>query len=171
MPKRLYDHKRVRYWYSYVIEEICQLFANKGLHPQTVRAWIKAGLKTIDTSKPALIYGHDLISFLKKHNDKNKCSTEFDQIYCMKCRDARSVFQNMVAVEHNGKFLKAQGLCRTCKTRMFKSYKLDAFPELRKIFKLVGVSELYDFSTGTDNTHLELQKKKPISESDQGSLF
>jgi len=171
MSKRLYPHKRVRYWYTYDTDEICTLFADLRLHPQTVRVWIKAELKIIDKGKPALVYGYDLIAFLKKRNDQNKCSTAFDQFYCMKCRDARPLFRNLIAVEQNSNFIKAQGLCRICKTRMFKSYRLDAFPEMQKTFKLVEVSELYDFSTATDNTHLETQEKMPKSESDQGDLF
>ncbi len=171
MSKRLYTHRRLRYWYTYDIDEICAVFADKGLHPQTVRGWIKAGLKTIDSGKPVLIYGNDLISFLKKRNDQNKCSTAFDQFYCFKCRDARSVFQNRIAIKQQGQFLKASGHCRQCKTRMYKSYSLAAYPQLRQTFKLVGVSELYDCSASADKTHLDTEDKTPPTESGQGSLF
>lgn len=171
MSRRLYPHKRVRYWYAYNIDEICSVFADKGLRPQTVRSWIKGGLKTIDSGKPVLVYGHDLISFLKKRNDRNKCSTTFDQFYCFKCRDARSVFQNRISIEQQGQFLKAKGHCRQCKTRMCKSYNMAAYSQLRKTFKLVGVSELNDCSNSTDKTHIDTEVKTPPSESDQGSLF
>lgn len=171
MSKRLYSHKRVRYWYAYDIDDICTVFSDLGLHPQTVRAWVKNGLKIIDSGKPTLIYGNDLISFLKKKNSQNKCSTEFDQLYCMKCQDARPVFRNMVIVEHKNKFLKVQGHCRACKTSMFKSYKMETFPELRKTFTLVDVLELYDPTLTTDKAHIETQEVTTLNESDQGSLF
>ena len=171
MSRRLYPHKRVRYWYAYDTDEITTLFSDFGLHPQTIRSWIKAGLKTIDRGKPALIYGNDLISFLKNRNDQNKCETVFDQFYCMKCKDAQHVFQKTISLEHQGQFLRARGQCRQCKSRMYKSYSLTAYPQLQKIFKLVGVSELYDCLSPTDKTHLNTQDKTPPSESGQGSLF
>lgn len=171
MSKRLYTHKRLQYWYAYEIDEICSVYADKGLHPQTVRSWMKAGLKTIDSGKPVLIYGNELIAFLKNRNDQNKCSTAFDQFYCLKCRDARPILQSRIAVVQIGQFLQAKGLCRQCKTRMCKSYSLAAYPQLKKTFKLVGVSQLYDCLNPTDKTHLKTQDKTPPTESGQGSLF
>ena len=171
MPRRLYPHKRVRYWYAYNIDEITLLFHDFGLHPQTVRRWIKAGLKTIDSQKPVLIYGNDLISFLKNRNDKNKCATAFDEFYCMKCRDARPVFQKTVSLKQQGQFLRARAQCRQCKSRMCKSYSLTAYPQLQQTFRLVGISELYDCLNPADKTHLDTADKTPPTESGQGSLF
>ena len=171
MSRRLYSHKRVRYWYAYDIDEVCALYADLGLHSQTVRKWIKNGLKTIDAGKPALIYGHDLIAYLKKHNQANKCKTAFDEFFCMACQDARSILRNEIAIEQKSQFLKVQGICRTCKGKMFKNYKLLDFAELRKRFQLVDVSQLYDCSSPTDKTHIPSQEESLPSESLQGDLF
>ncbi len=70
MSKRLYSHRYVKYWYAYDIDDICALFSKTGLHPQTVRAWIKRGLKVIGSGRPTLIYGNDLIMYLKEQNTK-----------------------------------------------------------------------------------------------------
>lgn len=171
MSKRLYPHKRVRYWYAYDIDDICALFSDLGLHPQTIRKWIKNGLNTTDAGKPALVYGQDLIAYLKKNNNANKCKTAFVHLYCMKCQDARPVFRNQISVEQKSQFLKVQGACRGCKKPMFKNYKLSDFPALRKKFTLVGVSELYDFRTPTYKTQIHAQEESPGSESAQGELF
>ena len=171
MSRRIYPHKPVRYWYAYDIDEVCALYADLGLHPQTVRKWIKQGLKTIDNGKPALIYGHDLIAYLRKNNQSNKRKTAFDQMFCMSCQDARPIFRSEIAVEQKAQFLKVQGVCRECKSKMFKNYKLQDFAELRKQFQLVGVSELYDCATHTDKTHIPAHKKVAPSESLQGDLF
>lgn len=40
MPRRLYPHNRVRYWYAYTTDEITTLFNDLGLHKQTIRSWI-----------------------------------------------------------------------------------------------------------------------------------
>ena len=171
MSKRLYPHKRVRYWYAYDIDDICTLFSDLGLHAQTVRKWIKNGLKTIDAGKPALVYGYDLIAYLKKSNNSNKCKTSFDEMYCMGCQDARPIFRNTVSIEQKSQFLKVQGACRECKGPMFKSYKLTDFPALKKKFNLVDVLELYDFETPTDKTHIHAQEQNTLNEPIQRELF
>lgn len=172
MSKRLYPHNRVRYWYAYDLDELCALFADIGLHVQTVRKWInKDGLKTIDKGKPSLVHGQTLIEFLKRQNSKSKCKTSFDQMYCMKCQDARPVFQKKIAIEHKDRFLKACGHCRVCKTKMFKSYKMSDFQELKRIFHAVDVSQLYDCLKPTDKTHIQAPVKSVVSESSQMDLF
>jgi len=171
MSKRLYPHNRVRYWYAYDLDDICALFSDSRLHKQTIRKWIKGGLNTIDKGKPVLIYGNDLIAYIKARNIKNKCSTDFDQLFCMKCQDARYIYQNMIKVDQNGSSLKVSGLCRKCKAKMFQNYKLDDFSQLRKIFTLVGVLELYDSALSPDKTHIKPQDHTPINESGQGILF
>lgn len=171
MSRRLYPHRRVRYWYAYDIDDICALFSDFGLHPQTVRKWIKDGLKTIDAGKPALVYGYDLIAHLKKNNSANKCETAFGEMYCMGCQDARHIFRNKISVDQKAQFLKVQGVCRECKKPMYKSYKLSDFPALRKKFTLVGVLELYDFEASTGKTHIQAQQQNAVIESLQGELF
>ncbi len=171
MSRRLYSHRLVRYWYSYTIEEICSLFAHLGLHPQTVRSWIKAGLQTIDSGKPILIYGFDLIQFLRRKNDQNKCALAFSEMYCMRCKDARAVLGRKIAVDQNSNFIKARGCCRECKTRMFKSFSLSTFPKIKRFFKLVAEAELYGSAIRTDKTHLEAEQQVVPNEPQQWSLF
>jgi hypothetical protein len=171
MSKRLYHHRRVRYWYSYNVEEICEVFSDSKLHPQTIRKWIKNGLSTVDTKKPALVYGNELISYLKKNNNTNKCKTEFDEMYCMRCQDAQPVFRQNVSIEQKRQFLKVQGACRQCKQPMFKNYKLLSFKALRKKFRLVDVLELYDFDNSTNKTHMQAQQKNAKIESTLGKHY
>ena len=171
MSRRLYSHKRVRYWYAYDIDEVCTLYADLGLHPQTVRKWIKNGLETIDAGKPALIYGKQLIDYLKKNNQANKCKTAFDEFYCMACQDARPVYQNQIVANQKAAFLQVQAACRECKSRMFKNYKLADFSKLKRQFKLVDVSQLYDCANSTGKTHIPSQVESVTSESLQGDLF
>ena len=171
MSKRLYPHNRVRYWYAYDLDEICALFSDTGLHIQTVRAWVKNGLKTIDGGKPMLIYGYDLIAYIKSQNDKGKCETAFDQFYCFKCHDARPVSQNKITVEFKNKFIKSCGHCRTCKTKMFKNYKADDYGALKRKFQVVDVLELYDCSIPSVKTHIQEQVKALPSESSLGTHY
>ncbi len=175
MIKRLYPHKRVKYWYAYDIDDICALYSDTGLHAQTVRTWVKKGLKTIDKGNPALIYGYDLIEYLKKYNTRNKCKTAFDEMFCFKCQDARNIFQRKTAIEHKAKTLFVSGHCRECKTVMNKTYKMDDLPKLKRTFHVGGVLELYDCEASPCKTHLQADAITPQSESlnnaPQGNLF
>ena len=171
MSRRLYSHNRVKYWYCYDIDEICNLFSSHKLHHQTVRAWLKKGLKKIDSGKPILVYGNDLIKFLKDQNTKNKCSLRFLEFYCMKCRDARTAYRKKVLLEKKGNLLRAKCHCPKCKTLMNKSYKLSVLGVLRRKFRVVDVLELYDCKSRTDKTHLALQNEKASNESLQTCLF
>ena len=172
MAKRLYPHNRIRYWYTYDLDEICALFADTGLHIQTIRGWVvKNGLQKIDSGKPILIYGYDLIVFLKNQNDKGKCQTPFNQMYCMKCKEARPVYQNKIKADLKGGFLKVSGHCRKCKTMMYKNYKQAHLGALRRMFNVVDVLELYDCSNPSVKTHIQTQKIVHTSESYTGDLF
>lgn len=172
MSKRLYPHKYVRYWDIYDIDDICAIFSDFDLHPQTVRKWVKNGLKTIDKGKkPLLVYGNDLIIYLKKRNDTNKCKTAFNEMYCMRCQDARLIFRNEIFAQHKLQFIKAQGVCRECKTRMFKNYKLTDISALRHKFKLIDVLELCDPEFTTSMTHMRAKEQCYKDESTQGELF
>lgn len=175
MSKRLYPHKRIKYWYAYGIDDICTLYAEFGLHAQTIRKWVKNGLASIDSGKPALIYGYDLIEFIKSQNSKNKCKTAFNEMFCFKCQDARPIFQRKVTVEHKAKALFVSGQCRECKTTMFKTYKMDNLPVIKRTFQLVEVLELYDCAVSLCKTHIQAQAITQLSESlnpsKQGDLF
>lgn len=172
MSKRLYPHNRIRYWYAYDLEDICELFQDTGLHIQTIRKWInKDGLKAVDVTKPVLIYGHTLIAFLKNHNARGKCATPFEKIYCLKCQDARPVYQKRITLEHKNNFLSVSGYCSTCKTQMFKNYKMDDLGQIKRTFHTGDVLQLYDGLLPTFKTHLNTQGKIPGNESGHGTFY
>jgi hypothetical protein len=83
MGKRHPNHRIVKIHRNYTVEEAARLL---GKHKNTVRNWIKNGLATIDDKRPILIFGHDLVEFIKKRRAKNKQSCKPGQLYCVKCR-------------------------------------------------------------------------------------
>ena len=171
MSRRLYPHRTVKYWYTYDVEDVCALFRKSGLRAQTVRAWVKNGLKTIDKGKPALIYGYDLIEYLKHQNSKHKCKTAFNEIFCFKCKDARPVFQRKVTIQHKEKRLFVSGQCRDCKTLMFKPYKMEDLSKIKSAFHVVDVLELYDCEDSSCKTHIQTHNVTPLSESEYGTSY
>lgn len=171
MAARIYPLSGIRYWYCYEIEEICALYKACNLHPQTVRQWIKSGMPTVDAGKPTLVHGHALKQFLGKQNNRHKCSTTFEQMYCLKCREAKPPFQKRIALQQVQRTVMAKALCQTCKTIMNKSYSLDAIPNLRSQFRVGDVSQLYDNEACPVNTHMQDSTPKQASELLQWELF
>jgi hypothetical protein len=68
---------------NYSVEEIARLFA---LHKNTVRNWLKQGLKPMDGQRPLLILGRELSRFLHERRQKLKQSCGPGRFYCIACR-------------------------------------------------------------------------------------
>lgn len=171
MGKRIYPLQRIRDWYCYDLDDICALYKTQGLHQQTIRSWLKKGLASIDNARPTLIFGADLRKFLGEQNTASKCLTAFAEMFCMKCKDARPVFQRQIAIEQANRCIKAKGQCRNCKTSMNKSYALADLPKLRTTFHVGDVLELYDCRDSPLNTHLKHCTTSPSSEPVIRDLF
>jgi len=167
MGKRIYPLNLIMHWYCYDIEEICRLYKDYNLHPQTVRNWIRDGLLTIDKGKPALIYGDYLKDFLGNLNTSSKCKTEFEQMFCFGCKQGKSPHKRQIKLEQAANFVRAKAICCDCKNTMNKSYKIDDIPKLRTFFHVVDVLQLDDCEDNTVKTHIPKQCNALLNESPQ----
>jgi hypothetical protein len=70
----------------YAVEEIALLFDK---HKNTVRAWIKQGLRPIDGRRPTLIHGLELVRFLQNRRLSGKRPCLPGHMYCLKCREPK----------------------------------------------------------------------------------
>ena len=170
MAKRIYPLNSIKYWWAYTIEEICELYKERDLHPQTIRGWIRKGLVVIN-GKPILIYGYELKKFLMKMNQSNKCQTEFDEMFCFTCKEATHFYKNQIKVEHKSGKLDVKAVCRQCKNVMNQGYKLEDFPKLRRLFSVVDELQLYDCENPPCKTHIEAPQETHLSEPRQKELF
>ena len=93
MSKRRPNHRLVKINRSYTVEEVASLF---GIHKNTVRTWIKNGLKLCDCKRPALILGRVLAAFLQTQKSKNKHTCRVDEMYCLRCRVPRRPVPDLV---------------------------------------------------------------------------
>ena len=150
---KAYQINRISHFLCYTIEDVCNLYKSQRLHPQTVRKWIKDGLKTIDNRTPQLIRGSDLKRFLGNLNNSRKLDMAFEEFYCLHCKQVHKPYKNTIAVEQNGPFIKAKALCPSTQKIMNKSYKLTDYPELKKFFHPTDAMGLYDSLNPASNTH------------------
>ena len=118
MPRTRNDPRRAKLHRSYTVEETARLF---GVHRNTVRAWMKAGLAAIDHAKPALVQGVTLRAFLEARRKAARRPCPPGTLYCFKCRIGRAPALGMVdfvARQTGAGDLRA--LCENCGTAMHR---------------------------------------------------
>lgn len=72
---------------SYTVIEVSETL---GVHPKTVRNWIRVGLPVADEKRPLLICGIDLKIYLKKKRNNYMHQCEVHEIYCFKCKQPKN---------------------------------------------------------------------------------
>jgi hypothetical protein len=103
---------------SYAVEEIARIL---GAHKNTVRGWIKSGLPVVDKSRPVLMHGRDLRSFLEKRRKNAKRPYLPGTLYCFKCRQPMPPALGMVEyVAMNDIIGNLIALCGGCDTVMHR---------------------------------------------------
>jgi len=129
MRKRHPNHRLVKIHRSYTVEEIAKLF---GIHKNTVRAWIKAGLATTDDRKPLLILGHTLAAFLQARRHKNKQPCKPGEIYCVRCRSPKLPAADMAEFAPvTEKFGNLIAICPDCNSIMNRRVSLAKIEQVR----------------------------------------
>lgn len=92
MKKRLHNPNLAKIHRNYTVEEAADLY---GVFKGTVRAWINAGLPTLNDKRPMLILGSDLAAFHQARRTKNKQRCQPGEIYCVRCRVPKMPAGNM----------------------------------------------------------------------------
>ena len=112
----------------YDVVETARLYK---VHPHTVRAWRKVGLKPIDDRRPLLFRGSVLNAFHANRRAAVECPCPPGQIYCVKCREPRPPLSGTGeyrAAERGAGMLKAR--CSACGTRMNRRARADQIAAL-----------------------------------------
>ena len=124
MPRTRINSRKAKLHRCYTVEETARLFL---VHRNTVRAWIKVGLPTIDDAKPALIRGADLRQFLEARRKMARRPCAPGTLYCFSCKSSRAPALGMVdfsACATGAGNLSA--LCEACGTAMHRRCRQDA---------------------------------------------
>ncbi|MCK5050807.1 MAG: hypothetical protein KAS53_03635 [Candidatus Cloacimonetes bacterium] len=127
---RNYNHRLIRSKRCYSFGEVAMIY---GIAVCTVRRWRRKGLKVIDNNnKPYLIYGKELIRFLKTTKEKRRIKLKPGQFNCLRCRTTRRSKHNEITIVfRKTKFTKGnrqvdiRGICEkcNCKLSLFSSEK------------------------------------------------
>ncbi len=126
------DPRRIRINRPYTVEEAARML---GKHKQTVRSWIKDGLPTVDQSRPTMIHGHELRSYLERKRKAAKRPCQPGTLYCLKCNQPRKPALGMVEVNRDTATTgNLKALCEACGTVIHRRIRLaailDIFPSL-----------------------------------------
>ena len=129
MRKRHPNHRLVKIHRNYTVEEIADLF---GIHKNTVRNWVKAGLTTSDDKRPMLILGHDLAAFLRARRVKNKQTCKPGEIYCVGCRAPKFPAADMAEYSPvTEKFGNLIAICPDCNSIMNRRVSIAKLEQVR----------------------------------------
>jgi hypothetical protein len=111
---------------SYSVDEAARTLC---AHKNTVRGWIKAGLPVVDQSRPVLILGRDLRSYLEAKRKAAKRPCPPGMLYCCKCRHPMPPALGMVEyAPMNATTGNLSALCGECDTMMHRRTRLDTLP-------------------------------------------
>jgi hypothetical protein len=128
MARHRPDRRRIKMHLSYTVDEAARTV---GIRKPAVRRWMKAGLPVIDSRKPALIRGVDLLEFLKaRAKPKQPCPP--GHAYCVKCKAPHPPDGGMAEFVQltptNGNL---RGLCPVCGTMMHRRTSLKQLEQIR----------------------------------------
>ena len=137
-PKRRYALNRIKTRICYDVAEIAKLF---GMHRNTVRHWLREGLKTIDHRRPLLIHGAALKAFLAERQLARKHACGLGEFFCFKCRAPRAPYGGMADVaEHTTKIAKLTAICSVCETEMHRTIRRADLGKLASVLNLKSMA-------------------------------
>jgi len=131
VKRRRPDPRRAKIHRPYDVADIASLF---DVHRNTVRSWLKQGLRAIEGGRPALILGAELRRFLTEKHSRRKRRMQPGLMYCMRCREPRWPALDMaeyVQLSPIGGNLKA--LCPACEAWMYRRLRLSDLDLLKAI--------------------------------------
>jgi hypothetical protein len=145
--RRRYRVNLIKGTQLYDTNEIARLL---GLHRNTVRHWIKEGLRPIDNRRPMLVRGMELKSFLTRRRKAREQKCALGEFYCFRCRAPRAPWEGVVDVAPNTeKIAKLNAICCVCETEMHRTIRCSDIPKFLAVIerqsmgseRLIGSSE------------------------------
>lgn len=160
--KKKHNPNLVRLRRSYTFAEIAEVYA---VHRRTVQLWRKQGLNVIDDkSKPFLIIGADVRSFLKERRLKRKHPLKPGEFFCPRCKIPRKSLQDRISVEITnkrlGRYRQAiiRGECEVCQCRLFRFSSDRKVQELMKTGLNIAEHKTSLIGSGDSSVNTDMQR-------------
>ena len=151
MSKRI-NPNRVKINRNYTVMDVSETL---GVHPKTVRNWIRAGLSVIDESRPLLIQGADLKLYLKQKRKTYLHKCELNEMYCFKCnRPTEPSINSLEFIAKPAGMGQMTGRCGECGKRVNKYV---SWSDINQIWLEVGGK------LPIAEKHLILRGQKPLN--------
>ena len=157
--RRRYPLNRIKKLQCYDPGEIAKLF---GSHTNTVRQWLKKGLKAIDSRRRVLVHGAALKAFLseKQESRRQKCGP--GEFLCFRCRAPRKPWADMAdAARHTEKIIKLTALCSVCETKMCRSIRRSDLPKFAALIDIepMALERLRDCPDASANSDFNKERR------------
>ena len=124
MTGRRANPRLIKMHRSYSVEEAA---LKLGVHKNSIRGWIKAGLPILDNSRPIIILGGELKAWLDKKRKAAKRPCPPGTFYCFKCRTPKAPALGMVEYKPMNKTTgNLIALCTDCGTMMHRRARQEA---------------------------------------------
>lgn len=118
---------RAKIHHSYSVAEMAKLY---GVHRNTVRAWMKVGLKCFQLGREHFVLGAELRDFLLRTRRKGRVKTPPGQIYCLKCRVPQAPAGGLVeVVGPPTASLNIRAICGDCSSLMHRRVSVGRLEE------------------------------------------
>ena len=103
---------------NYTVMDISETL---GVHPKTVRNWIRVGLPVVDDKRPLLINGADLKAYLKQKRRTVKFGCKEHEMCCFRCKQAmKPSIESVLFIAKPAGMAHMTGVCDECGCRMNK---------------------------------------------------
>ena len=111
------------------MEEVSRLFS---VHKNTVRSWLRQGLRPIDDQRPTLVRGEELSRFLADRRARAKQTCGPGRIYCLACRAPKVPAGKIADCVLTGNNMGAlQGICPDCDRMIYRRVNPQKLADVR----------------------------------------
>jgi hypothetical protein len=153
--RRRYPVSRIKQANCYDPHEIARLF---GIHPNTVRHWLKDGLHAIDGRRPTLVHGTALRTFIFERQQARRQKCGPSEFFCFRCRAPRTAWGNAADVAiYTEKIAKLTALCCVCETGMHRTIRRADIPKIGALIDLqpMASERIRESPDAIPNCHFE----------------
>lgn len=153
------DPRSIKANRTYTIEEAARRL---GVHKNSIRAWRRKGLRTIDGERPILFLGSDIRAFLLERKSGRKRPCPPGTLYCFRCRAPRAPAIGMVDwTPFNSTTGDLLALCEVCGTEMHRHARRDALEQCMPGIS-VRICEVHSRLKGKPDPSLDCHLKKEV---------